>query len=107
MRKPRSMTFKCFAERLKEMNNFLPLFPGLDASKKMEMEELNNILLHAVPNGWSKQSYLQGWGLELKTCRETCAMFKRMEATSQVYEGGAPSKTPNWGESNRDSRVRK
>ena len=57
------------------MNNFLPLFPGSDASKKMEMEDLNEILLHAVPNGWAMQSYLQGWGFELKTYRETCAMF--------------------------------
>ena len=73
------MTFKSFAARLKEINNFLPLFPGSDASKKMEMEELNEILIHAVPNGWAKQSYLQGWDFELKTYRETCTMFKRME----------------------------
>ena len=50
MRTPQSMTFKHFAARLMEMNNFLPLFPGLDASEKMEMEELNKILLHAVPD---------------------------------------------------------
>ena len=48
--KPQSMTFKRFEERLTEMNNFLPLFPGSDDSKKMEMEELNKILLHAVTN---------------------------------------------------------
>ena len=50
MRTPQSMTFKHFAARLMEMNNFLPLFPGSDASEKMEMEELNKILLHAVPD---------------------------------------------------------
>ena len=32
------------------MNNFLPLFPGLDASKKMETEELNDIIQHVVTN---------------------------------------------------------
>ena len=92
MRKPLSMTCKRSTVRLTEINNFLPLFPGLDASKKMEMKELNDILLHAVCNGWSKQSYLQGLDFDLKTCRETCELFKRMEVTEQVYEGGTPSK---------------
>ena len=50
MRRPQSITFKRFAARLTEINNFLPIFPGLDAFKKIEMEELNKILLHAVPN---------------------------------------------------------
>ena len=71
-----------------EINSVLPLFSGSDASKKMEMEELNEILLHTVLNGWSKQSYLQGWGFELKTYRETCAMFERMEVAEQVYKWG-------------------
>ena len=56
MRKPQSMTFKRFAERLTEMNNFLMLFPGSEASKKMEMEELNEILLDAVTKAFTKQS---------------------------------------------------
>ena len=58
MCKNRSMTFKSFLARLTETNNFLPLFPVSEASKKMEMEELNDILLRAVPNWWTKQSYL-------------------------------------------------
>ena len=36
MRKPQGMTFDYFAGKLKEMNNFLPLFPGSDIYKKME-----------------------------------------------------------------------
>ena len=56
IRKPQKTTFKRFAESLTEMNNFLMLFTGLDDSKKMEMEELNKILLHAVTNGWTKKS---------------------------------------------------
>ena len=29
----------------------------------MPTEELNEIILQAVPNGWKKQAYLQGWGV--------------------------------------------
>ena len=61
MRKPRSMPFKLFYVQLTSINYFIPLFPGSDASKKMPPEELNEILLHAVSSGWSKQSYIQVW----------------------------------------------
>ena len=54
---------------LTEIKNFLPLFPGLDAPNKMEMEDLNENILHTVPNGWAKQSCLQVWYFELKTYR--------------------------------------
>ena len=58
----------------------------------MNAKELNDILLHAVPNGWAKQSYFQGWYFEMKTYKETCAMFEQMENDEQVYEGKSPSK---------------
>ena len=107
IRKPQSMTFNRFAARLIEMNNFLPLFPGLDVSRKMEPEERNEILLHAVTNAWAKQSYLQGWDFELKTYKETFAMFERMEVAEQFYEGGTTSKTVSRAESSRDGHFRK
>ena len=50
----------------------------------METEELNEILLHAVPIELANKSYLQGWYFELKTYRETCAMFERTEVAEQV-----------------------
>ena len=40
--------------QLIEINNLVPILPGSDATKKMFPEELNEILLRAVPNGWSK-----------------------------------------------------
>ena len=43
-----------------EINKCLPLFTGYREDKKIPPEELNDILLHAVPNGWAKQAYLQG-----------------------------------------------
>ena len=49
MHKPRSMTFKRFVARLTEINNFQILFPVPNSSKKIEMEELNKILLMQCP----------------------------------------------------------
>ena len=54
MRKPHKTLFKSFAACITELNNYLPLFPSLSSSKKMPPEEITEILLHAVPNGWAK-----------------------------------------------------
>ena len=85
MHKPQILLFKRFASRLTEENNYLTLFPGSIEAKKMAPEDLNNILLHIIPNGREKQSYLQGWEFKRKTHKETYNMFNRMEITKQVY----------------------
>ena len=84
---PHEISTKCFSARLMDIYHLLPLFPGSDSTKNMNAKELNDILLHAVPNVWAKQSYFQGWYFEMKTYKETCAMFEQMENDEQVYEG--------------------
>ena len=73
------MPFKIFVVRLADINNYISLFPGSDKSKTMDEAELNKILLRYVPNIWSKQYYLQGWDLDIKTFKATCSMFKIMK----------------------------
>ena len=60
MRKPRTVPSNRYVERPAKLNNYLKCLPGLNKSNNMDEAELNNILLHATPNGWSNQSYLQG-----------------------------------------------
>ena len=92
MRKPRDLPLKKFAAQLTELNNYLLLFLGSVNAKKMDPEELNDILLRAVPNSWARQAYLQGWDFEGRTYKGTCDMFERIEIAEAIYEGGAPSK---------------
>ena len=94
MLKPRDIPFKHFAALLRELNSYLPLFPRSSASKKIPPEELNQILLHAVPNGWAKQSYLQGWDFKIKIYKATCKLFERMENAEKIYKGRNTSQTP-------------
>ena len=96
-----------FLARVTKINNFIPLFPRSDATKKMLPEKLNDILLYAIPNGWAKRAYLQGLDSRMKTFRETCVMFDRMEFYVQVYKGQTPSKKIPRADANRDSHVRK
>ena len=53
----------------------------------MGPEELNDILIHAVPNAWARQSYLKGWDFEGIAYKDTCFMFERMETAQAIYEG--------------------
>ena len=53
--KPCNMPFKRFMEKLTEINNFLPILPGSEATKKMTPEELNEILLNEVANEWANK----------------------------------------------------
>ena len=52
MRKPRHIQLKIFAAQLAELRNHLPLLLGSINAKKMDPEEINNILIHTVPNSW-------------------------------------------------------
>ena len=94
MRKPRSMTFKSFVVSLTEINNFLSLFLGLDASNKMEMEDLNENILHTVPNGWAKQSYLQGWDLSWRPTGKPVQFSSTWKFLNGSTKGGYLLKYP-------------
>ena len=78
-----------------ELNNYLTLFPRSSNANNMAPGELNDILLHVVPNIWEKQSYLQVCYFEWNLYKDACGMFECMEIVEQVYKGGSPSKTTN------------
>ena len=73
----------------------------------MALEELNDILIYAVPNTWAKHAYLQGWNFEGRTYKDTYEMFEHIKIVEQVYEGGNTSKNTNQEESDRVSHGRK
>ena len=91
MHKPRDIPFKRFVAQLIELNIYLPLFPGSRSAKKIPPEDLNKILLHAVPKGWAKQAYLQGLDFEMKRYKAMYEIFERMEVAEIIYEGGNTS----------------
>ena len=41
-----------YSAKLTEFNKFIPLFLRSDKLSKMEQDELKNILLKYIPNGW-------------------------------------------------------
>ena len=69
----------------------------------MSPEELNKILLHAVPNSWVKQACIQGWGFGGRSYKDTWDMLDCMEIAESIYEGGESSQNNQQAESDRDS----
>ena len=45
----------------------------------MAPEELNDILLYAVPNVWAKHAYLQSCGFEGRNYKDSYEMFEHIE----------------------------
>ena len=90
-----------FSAKLKELNNYPPLFPVLDNSNKMKDKDLDEVL-----NGCDTQAYLQGWEFKVKTYSETYEMFKWMKISEQFYKGGGPS-FKNREDSNRSGHIKK
>ena len=82
---PCGLHFKRFSVQRTEINHYLSLLPGSRDAKKITPEEINEILIHAVPSIWANQSYLQGWYFEGNSDKETCGIFEPIKITEQVY----------------------
>ena len=69
MRKHRYLQLKIFAAQLMELKKYISLLPGSSNAKKIDPEDLNEIVLHSVPKSWARQAYLQGWILRSEPTR--------------------------------------
>ena len=81
------LPFNIFDVRLTNINSYLHLLSGSEKINNLNEADLNKILIHAVPNGWAKHSYLQGWYFESNTIKETCDMLEIMDIPEKVYKG--------------------
>ena len=79
MRKPRGIKLRQFTARLQELNNLLPKFLGSEKSKKIPQEQLNEILLHSVTHGWSKEEMMLGFNFENNPFCAELELLEHME----------------------------
>ena len=79
MHKSQDPLFKRFSSQLMLLNSYLPPLHESSDANKMAPENLNKIILHADPNVWAKQSYIQVHYFKGKTYNDTCKMFDCIE----------------------------
>ena len=60
--KPCSLKVWRYAARLIGLNEYVASLPGVNLAHKLDITELNEILLNSTPNIWSKQAYVQVFG---------------------------------------------
>ena len=59
MMKPRKSKVRCYAVHMIELTEYLSAFPGAESSDNFGETESNTMFLNSIPNGWSKQAYVQ------------------------------------------------
>ena len=87
MKNPRSLKVGSYAARLIDLNEYLGSFTGATIYNKMEITELNEILLNIMINGSSKQAYIQAYDCKTISFRWVINMFDHMEIAESIYEG--------------------
>ena len=85
MKKPRSLKVRRYAARLIDMNEYLDSFSGATLSDKIDVTDLDDIILNRMPNIWSKQAYVQGFDCKSISFKKYVNMFERMEISKYIY----------------------
>ena len=62
MSNPCSFKVRQYADCIIDINNYLAVLYGVNSSDKNFETELNEFLLNNMPNRWSTQSYVKGFG---------------------------------------------
>ena len=87
MKNPCSLKVRRYAARLINLNEYLASFPRTTMTYKMEVTDLNGILLNSMPKILSKQAYVQGFDCETISFKNAVNMFDNMEIAGSIYEG--------------------
>ena len=52
--KPRELMLRRYAAHMVKLSQHLVVFPGSNHNNKNVETEINDIILHSIPNGWGK-----------------------------------------------------
>ena len=90
------------------MNDFLASFPGATLDDKIDVTELNEIILNRITKSWSKQDHAQGFCYKSISFKKAVNMFEGIEISESIYGGVIqPSyKKPIWTDTNPDGNRR-
>ena len=87
MRKPSKSILRRCAVRMVEINKYLAIFTGSNASEKTRDTELNKIPLHIFTNSLIRQEYMQSFYFEADNFKEAINMSECMKIAESIYEG--------------------
>ena len=81
------MKFRAFVSRVQELNNYLDKFPeeveGVSPTL-LELDEIKDILHHALPQTWQDAMTMQGFNYPSKTIDEMVEFCERYENLEEM-----------------------
>ena len=92
MRKPQNMKIRLFIARVKELNEYLKLFPPFADSQAIEEDELKDIFKFTIPNKWRNQATVQGFDILSHTHNEFIEFCERLELIEEQNPEESPKK---------------
>ena len=80
-----SLKVRRYAERLIDLNESLSSFPGATLADKIDVYELNYILLNSMHNIWSRQAYVQAFDFKCILFKKAVNMFELIKISESIY----------------------
>ena len=87
MKKTCSLKLRHYVARLIGMNEYLASFLETTLADKMDVTELDDIILNRIRTSWYKQAYVQGFDYEYILFKNAVNMFENMEIPESIYQG--------------------
>ena len=87
MKTTRSLKVRRYVPCLIDMNEYLVSFPGSTLAQKIDVTELNDIILNSMPNSLSKKVYVQGFDCESISLKKAVNIFERIKISESIYKG--------------------
>ena len=110
LRKPPGMKVKAFTTRLVQLNEYLTYFPPDTPTQevgKMSIDELKEILYHAMPNSWQKKMTEQGFNYIAYRLDQICDFFQtRCENLESQAETSSDKKKKSSGKKKGKKKVK-
>lgn len=95
MRKPRFMKAREMMARGMEMNDDLKYYPDYKESKRLDEDEMCDIIEFGLPGRWQKTMYVQGFDIADHSYDELMDMAERLETAEDIYEANYKNREPS------------
>ena len=79
-----SLKLRHYVARLIGMNEYLASFLEMTLADKMDVTELDDIILNIIRTSWYKQAYVQGFDFKFILFKKAVNMFEHMEIAEYI-----------------------
>ena len=87
--KPRHLKTREFVARVRELNEYLKMFPLFGNGQELPEDEILEIIEFSLPQDWQRTMLVQGFDSATASVRDLVDLCERLECAEEIYSGGA------------------